>query len=265
MKVLTEDEMVQKYNSYLPGEIRSFDDILGVGGIKKNELPAEEFIKEESVQVPDINTRMRRQFKPQVYPDDALRVLLLDLSHFFSEESHHMLYDLTGEPLGLMSLLTYLNQCFAGKVYGKIAKSRIDFDSFSQLKVLLETFQPDVIGIRTLNLYKKFFHKTIRVIKQWGINAPIIAGGPYATSSVKTLLQDRNIDLAVIGEGEVTFSQLIESIMEKGGKLPDEMTLKKIPGIAFAVESKKTGEAEINLEKEDTETISRFNENLEQE
>ncbi|MCP4155326.1 MAG: hypothetical protein GY757_46805, partial [bacterium] len=56
---------------------------------------------------------------------------------------------------------------------------------------------------------------------------------PYATSDYDTILKDRNIDLTVLGEGELTFLEVIEQIVENGGKLPGEEILKEIRGIAF--------------------------------
>jgi acyl carrier protein len=129
--------------------------------------------------------------------------------------------------------MTHLKEKLGDKINGKIAKAMIDFDSYQELKQLLEEFKPDVIGIRTLNFYADFFHQTAAMIRHWGINAPIIAGGPYATSSYQLLLQDQLIALAVLGEGEITFHQLIGKILENGGRLPGEEVLKEIPGLAF--------------------------------
>ncbi|MCP5104169.1 MAG: amino acid adenylation domain-containing protein, partial [bacterium] len=69
--------------------------------------------------------------------------------------------------------------------------------------------------------------------RQWGFSGPVIAGGPYATSSYDTMLQDTNIDLAVLEEGEITMAELVTAVMNNGGKPPDEKVLKAIPGIAY--------------------------------
>jgi hypothetical protein len=63
----------------------------------------------------------------------------------------------------------------------------IDFDSFAELKTLLEGFSPQLIGIRTLSLYKDFFHETVQKIRHWGITAPIITGGQGGTLFEKTV------------------------------------------------------------------------------
>jgi len=52
-------------------------------------------------------------------------------------------------------------------------QSRIDFDSYQELKVLLQEFRPDVIGISHLNLLPgNFSTRTMEVIRQWGVKVP---------------------------------------------------------------------------------------------
>jgi amino acid adenylation domain-containing protein/non-ribosomal peptide synthase protein (TIGR01720 family) len=232
MKALTEDEIVQKYDSVLPTTIGCFDDLLRLAGIRREELSADRCLDEARMVVPGLNQKIRSYFPGKKPAANALRVILLDVSQFFSGEVK-MLYDVVEPPLGLMYVMTYLNKQLGGKVYGKVAKSRIDFDSYTQLKSLLEEFNPDIIGLRTLNFYKEFFHKTAAVIRQWGFGGPIVAGGPYATSEYQRILQDRNIDVVVMGEGEITFADLVEKIIQNGGKLPGDDILKEIKGIAF--------------------------------
>ncbi|UCH96077.1 MAG: AMP-binding protein, partial [Candidatus Aminicenantes bacterium] len=234
VKAFSEDEVVRKYDSYLPTTITCFNDLLEFTGLRPADLETgdEGFLPEECMQVPDLNRQIRELFPVHHCDENALKILLLDLSQFFSDESHDI-YNVVEAPLGLMYLLTYLNRQLGSKVNGKIAKAFIDFDNYEELKALLEGFKPDVIGIRTLTYYKDFFHQTAAQIRQWGIKVPIIAGGPYATSNATTILLDKNIDLAVLGEGEITFCQLIEKIMANHKKLPGEEVLKEIAGIAF--------------------------------
>jgi amino acid adenylation domain-containing protein len=234
MKALTGDELVEKYDSYLPADITHFDELLKFLDIDKDRLEPYRFLDESVVFVPNLDQKLDEHIStsPQPAAPGACRILLLDLSQFFSNEEH-MLYDVVEPPLGLMYLLTYLNRRFGDKVVGKIAKSRIDFDNYDELKALLIEFKPDVIGIRTLTFYRNFFHQTIAMIRQWGMEVPVLAGGPYATSDYHALLQDRNIDLAVLGEGEIIFAALVEKILENGNRLPSQEVLRDIPGIAF--------------------------------
>ncbi|MGD2086833.1 MAG: SDR family NAD(P)-dependent oxidoreductase [Candidatus Aminicenantes bacterium] len=235
IKTLTGDELVQKYNSYLPMEIKSFSDILHYAGITGKELGNTGILPANHRAAPDFTRAARQYFPVKERSVNPLKILLLDLSLFFSRQvqHRHMLYDMIEEPLGLMYLLTFLNHRLNGRVWGKIAKSRIDFDSYDELKNLVKEFKPGLIGIRTLSFYKEFFHQTVLQMRQWGIDVPIVAGGPYATSDYRLILQDTNIDLVVRGEGEITLAQLVEKMIENHNQLPGEQVLKQIPGIAF--------------------------------
>jgi amino acid adenylation domain-containing protein len=235
LEVLTEDEMVQKYRSYLPTDIRDFDELLEVVGISRQSAPhlaGAVAAAEARYAVPHLDRKIKRSFPVHRPAQDALPVLLLDLSQFYTGE-RQLLDQLFDPPLGLLYLLTWLQREYGSRVNGRIAKSAVDFDSDEELKKLIDDFRPRVIGIRALTYYKHFFHRTVNKIRHWGFTGPIIAGGPYATNGCTSLLQDRNIDLVVLREGEITFSQLIGEILKQGGRLPPQETLRTIPGLAF--------------------------------
>lgn len=262
MKVLTEEEMVQKYDSYLPGKIECFNDILDFCGISAEELGKIKCVDEDSLVIPHLNEKFKEISPARLEPlENALRILLLDLSQFFTGEAG-TIYDTVEEPLGLLYLLSYLYQEFADRVAGKIYKSRIDFDNYDELKELIEQFKPDIIGIRTLSYHKEFFHRTVVQIRQWGINIPVIAGGPYATSCYKQVLVDPGIDLVVLGEGEITLGHLVREILKNNRCMPGEEILREIPGIAFAPARVKI---EGDVTRGQVEILSQFNEDLENE
>jgi amino acid adenylation domain-containing protein len=229
MKILSEAELVEKYDSYLPMEIKRFNDLLNAGGISGGELGDAELMQHEPCAAPGFT----RLIKEKTGHADAFRVLLMDLSQLFKEEAGSMLYDVIEEPLGLMYLMTYLNQTFGGSIQGKVVKSRVDFENYDELKEIIFQFKPDLIGIRTLTFYKEFFHRTVSVMRQWGVDVPIAAGGPYATSDYNLVLMDRQVDLAVLGEGELTLRELVERMMVNKNKLPAPGELREIKGIAF--------------------------------
>jgi radical SAM superfamily enzyme YgiQ (UPF0313 family) len=137
----------------------------------------------------------------------------------------------------------------------------------------MDDFKPDVIGLRTLTLFRDFFHNTVARIREWGFAGPVVTGGPYASSDYKTILQDPNIDLAVLGEGEITFSELLGKIIENGGKIPGKEILEEIAGIAFirgkngAKKKDSWSQDQLNRldEKEREEMLSQFIDDLENE
>lgn len=247
MKIVTEDELVKKYQSYLPIKIRDFDHLLEFVGISRKELGNCSFMPEGYGKVADFTEKIREVFPVKEYKEDSLRVLFLDLSCYFSSENENKCV-INEPPLGQMYLLTYLNQRFGSKIMGKVAKSGVDFDSYEELKTLISDFKPDLIGIRSLSLYQNFFHKTVSYIKQWAGEASIISGGPYATSECEKVLKDRNVNLVILGEGEVTFGEIIEKTLENENRLPSKKVLKSIKGIAFIDDTEISEEKQFNRE-----------------
>ena len=159
---------------------------------------------------------------------------MVDLSTYFSHDIDSSEYNVLEPPLGLMSLLSYINKQFGDRVEGRIFKPRIDFDSLEEFFNVISHFCPDIIGIRSLTLYKSFFHAAIAYIRKRAVVVPIIAGGPYSTGSYTDLLQDQNINLAVIAEGEITLAEILEKTLANNKRFPDTESLRKIPGVAFS-------------------------------
>lgn len=239
MKAATESELIQKYNSYLPVSIQNFSGLLNFLGISESELPGHGFLDPEYGMVRDFNAKLKQCFTHSKADKDAYKILLLDLSLPFSRDAMNV-YDVIEPPLGLIYLMTYLKERFGSRIDGRIMKSRIDFDSFEELLEHIDEYRPDLIGIRTLTIFKEFFHQSVSVIKHYSPDLPIIAGGPYATSDYAALLKDRYVELAVLGEGEHTFCDLTEKILENSGKLPERHVLSQIPGISIMEDEKQS-------------------------
>lgn len=242
-RIMTEDEMVQKYNSYFPFEINSFDELLDIADMNRSMLNDEDFVDDTWGYVENPNEKIKKLFDFVEPSQDAVRILFLDLSQFFTEENDSKLYDLVETPLGQMYLLTYLYENLKEKVNGKLLKSRIDFNSYNEMFNEISSFNPDVIAIRTLTYHKKFFKEVVSNIRDYGFNKAIIAGGPYATSSFEELLLENDVDIVIRGEGEETMCRLIENFIENNKEIPDKEVLMKIEGIAFCDELKMRGDS----------------------
>ncbi|MCB2311584.1 condensation domain-containing protein [Clostridium tagluense] len=266
MKIMTESELVEKYTSYMPFDIKTLDELLNLTGITREELGSSKCLEESSLIIPDLNNKIKKHFSSHVTNGNELKILFLDLSQYFEGETNSH-YDPIEPPLGYMYLLSYLNSKLGNKIKGKIAKSRVDFANYDELKNLIEEFKPDVIGVRSLNYYRNFFHKTISIMREWGIDVPIIAGGPYATSMYTEVLRDKNIDLVSIGEGEYTFLEILTKIIEAKGKMPNDEILKDINGIAYIPNKQenieKFGREIIMLDSLDDKVPSEYDDNLE--
>lgn len=249
MEYYSEDELNQKYNAYFPSpKIKTLDDVLKLVKIDRSELRVQNCRPEETVRVPELTSKLKAAFpkKPlsEAAAKEPLKLLLVDMSSYFEDDFNPREYNVLEPPYGLMALMTYVNEHFAGQVEGKLCKSLIDFNSYDEFLKLVEDFKPDLIGLRAMTFYSGFFHDAIAHLRDNGVETPIIAGGPYPTASYSDVLQDRNIDLAVIAEGEITLGDILQRCLDNGNKLPDKTVLKDVPGIAFYDDEAEVREVE---------------------
>lgn len=84
----------------------------------------------------------------------------------------------------------------------------------------------DLVGI---TLMSGIFNEALSIAKEIKRNNPgqlICVGGPFVSSLEKEILEFGELDLAVLGEGEVTFSEIIEYVLGK-------RTLETIDGLIY--------------------------------
>jgi radical SAM superfamily enzyme YgiQ (UPF0313 family) len=238
MKMFTENELDQKYNAYFPSKINTLKDLLNVVGIKRSELKVKECLDEKKIEVPNLKSKIEKYFPPKKKDSDALKFLLIDLSTYYVKDGDNREYNVIEPPLGLMALMSYINtQDIGNKIDSKMIKSFIDFNSNDELVELIKDYNPDVIGVRAMTFYRNFFHDAIDHVRKKGISTPVIVGGPYPTASYAEVLKDKNIDVVVIAEGEITITDILKRTLNNNKNFPDKDELKNVPGIAFLKET----------------------------
>ena len=143
-----------------------------------------------------------------------MKILLVDANYNWLNKRED-LFDLEQiiPPIGLMYIASYLQQKLKGQVEVKIINRIADCNSEEDLLNALKEFNPDVVGIRSLNIYKDVFHETVSTVKQFKDDIVIVGGGPYITMDVESAAKDKNVDYFVIGEGEITFTEIIGKII----------------------------------------------------
>ncbi|MCK9418513.1 MAG: cobalamin-dependent protein [Nitrospirae bacterium] len=116
-------------------------------------------------------------------------------------------------PLGILSIASVLkNEGHAVKFFDEGALQR---DKMTLLDYIKE-FNPNVLGLSlyTSNIVATF--KTISTLRSLCPTSTIIVGGPHATVlPERTLLECKDIDFLICGEGELTTKELIESLQGK--------------------------------------------------
>jgi|YelNatPaOPRAMG01_1025707.scaffolds.fasta_scaffold26679_2 radical SAM superfamily enzyme YgiQ (UPF0313 family) len=130
----------------------------------------------------------------------------------------------TPPPLGIMYLASYLQA--GGYDSIRLFDARLYKEPVKELYKLISEYRPDIVGVSALTLEASYLHTVAYITKSIDINIKVVAGGPYATSTPSTLMNDKNIDVGVIGEGEITFKELLDSYEHDGD-------LYNIRGIVF--------------------------------
>lgn len=126
-------------------------------------------------------------------------------------------------PLGLMYVAAGAEK--KGAKVGIIDLS-LEEDHVKVLKSVLEGVQPRIVGIG--GMYEEFNEakEVAAIIKVTTPTAKVIVGGPMATSLPQECLQNKNMDVVILREGESTIQDLLLYIN-------GETELSEIKGIVF--------------------------------
>lgn len=147
-----------------------------------------------------------------------------------------------GLPLGLMSLAAYLQRysisvsildCLIDSFEAQQKDGYITYGMpFKELKRRASKADPDIIGITfPFSTQYDLCLETVKIIKQALPHVPIIVGGPHVTVAADELLNaSSEIDVCVIGEGEITLYELVDSYSTKTQTFT---SLDKIKGIVY--------------------------------
>jgi radical SAM superfamily enzyme YgiQ (UPF0313 family) len=124
-------------------------------------------------------------------------------------------------PLGLAYIASYLRE----KGYPDI--EFLDYNVLGEEKVIekVKSSKADIVGISAMSNTFFIAQKIAHASKE-ASNVPVILGGAHATIMPEKVLEDKNFDVAVIGEGELTMLDLIQAV-EKGKPLDE------VKGIVF--------------------------------
>ncbi|MCL4534266.1 MAG: B12-binding domain-containing radical SAM protein [Bacteroidetes bacterium] len=126
-------------------------------------------------------------------------------------------------PLGMMYLASYLRQ---RDHLVEIIDARLHRMSLDQVMDTLETSGADLIGIGALTFEAPQAHQLAQLIKARWPGRPVVFGGPDVSSSPVAALRDPNVDYAVVGEGELSFAELVD-------RLQARQSVEDVLGIGF--------------------------------
>lgn len=135
-------------------------------------------------------------------------------------------------PLGLLCIAGYLERQSNHDV--SVIDAQVDQLDYPALKSKIAEKTPDVVGLTAMTMTLIDVIKTVNLAKEVSGNIKIVLGGPHVFLFPYETASLRNVDYAVLGEGEETFKELLDN-------LNNREKLKEIPGLVF-----KDNEAVVN-------------------
>ncbi|MBR3868499.1 MAG: B12-binding domain-containing radical SAM protein [Clostridia bacterium] len=123
-------------------------------------------------------------------------------------------------PLGLVSIASYL------KHYGHEVKIVERLVEENDIDVCINEYKPDIVGITAMSFLGSMDAMQITKNIQ-AANIPVVWGGQAATAMPELILKEAHPDYIILGEGEVTWLELVNTI-EAGGDVSE------VAGLAYS-------------------------------
>lgn len=114
-------------------------------------------------------------------------------------------------PLGIMYLAAYARHVFED-VEVRIIDQTIEGVPFADIAELVRNWQPNLVGLSALSAETKALHRIAALTKQIEPQTTVVAGGPHPSAYPERVMADSNFDYVVLGEGELTFRDLINAL-----------------------------------------------------
>ena len=128
--------------------------------------------------------------------------------------------------LGLAYLHSSLEK-YGNKVEGLYLNNYTEEIVFAKFKLKMEEFSPDIVGFQILTENRVSSYKLIRFLHENYPNVKIVLGGIHATLMWDQLIREFPYVSVVMGEGEITFEELIKKFEKKSNRFDS------VKGIAY--------------------------------
>lgn len=90
---------------------------------------------------------------------------------------------------------------------------------WNEFATIIDNEKPDIVGLGMMTMDYNPVMKCIEVVKDIEPNVKIVVGGVHPTVDPESVLSNQRIDYVILGEGEITFSELLKDI-SNGGNVP---------------------------------------------
>jgi len=127
-------------------------------------------------------------------------------------------------PLGLMYVAAYAEKYTDHEI--EIFDTQVENLSYAEIETRIREIKPDVVGIQTITFSLIDALTTAEIVKKIDETIHVNLGGPHVGIYPLETIKRNYIDSLVLGEGEITFTQLINNI-------EDKEKLRGIKGLVF--------------------------------
>ncbi len=134
-------------------------------------------------------------------------------------------------PLGLLYIASAIRNKYGDYYTVKLIDTGVIGEDADIVKKEINCFKPQIIGLSVITCEAEIMHNIASIAKAIDRNIIILAGGPYPTAACREVLKDDNINYVIIGEGEKTIIDLLESL-EKGEDSAD------VKGVSYLRDNK---------------------------
>lgn len=126
-------------------------------------------------------------------------------------------------PLGLLSLAAYLEE--NGRDVS-VLDVHVEKLSTQELKKRISQLRPKIVGITVMTATAIQSNLIARLVKEIDCSIVVVMGGVHAEVLPEECLSNKEVDIVIRGDGEITFYHVCKAVLE--GRL-----FKDIPGISF--------------------------------
>jgi len=127
-------------------------------------------------------------------------------------------------PLGLMYIAAYAERHTDNRI--EILDTIVERMSYSQIEKELERKKPDIVGVQAMTFTLVDALLIAKIVKRIDNEIKVVLGGPHAYIYPNETINQEEIDYLVLGEGEISFTNLLENI-------DNIQRLKSTPGLVF--------------------------------
>ncbi len=127
-------------------------------------------------------------------------------------------------PLGLLYLASYARKYTNHEI--EVLDTVVEELNYYEIERRIREIKPDVVGVQAMSFTLIDALLCARIVKRIEKHIPIVFGGPHPTIFPQETINLKEVDYVVVGEGEVTFKELLENI-------DSPKRLKEVKGLVY--------------------------------